>query len=123
MIKDTSSGGIVYQVRFQNTGLLPPLYVAPDGSVLDPELRILVLAPKEPANVESGPGQTTISLGDLPPAVVKSIQIHAPDAEVDSIVKQVVKQVHGEQTTYLVRFKGRLHPPLHLASDGTELKQ
>lgn len=119
VVKNTSSGTLIYQIRFANTGLLPPLLVTPDGSVLDPEMRILVQAPKEPPALESGSASATVSLSDLPPAVVKSIQKHAPDAEVESILKQV----HGDQTTYEVDFKGRMHPPLRLASDGTVLEK
>src|SRR6266478_3539705 len=38
--KDTSSGQPVYKVYFENRKLFPTLYVAPDGSVLNPDMTV-----------------------------------------------------------------------------------
>ena len=117
VIKDTNSGRIVYQIYFSNRGLLPPMFVAPDGSLLDPQLRVEIGAAQEPASIVTGVSATGLSLSDLPPAAVKAIQHAAPDAEVGSISKQV----HADQTTYLVSFKAKMHPALKVAADGTVL--
>ena len=116
-VRDTSSGRTVYRVYFQNEELFPPLYIAPDGRLLDPNLMLPIGAPHDTSSVVTGGRAGGITLDDLPPAVIKAIQHHAPDAEVDSIMKQV----SGDQTTYLVMFKGRIYPPLQLASDGSIL--
>jgi hypothetical protein len=114
-IKDTSSGRIAYRIYFDKSEHLPPLYVASDGSLLDPNLGIAIGAAPDKTSILTGGPVTSLTLGDLPPAVVKSIQRHAPDAQVDSIDKQV----RGDQTTYVINFKDRLHPALRINSDGT----
>src|SRR5262244_1574702 len=42
--KDTSSGQVVYKIYFSEGQIFPPLYVAADGSVLHPDLRVAVPA-------------------------------------------------------------------------------
>jgi len=113
--KYKSSGRIIYQIFFQNHALFPPLYVASDGSLLDPNLMTAIGAPQDTTTFVTGGPVSSVTLNDLPPTVVKSLQRRVPDAEIDSIVKQV----HGDQTTYLVTFKDRIHPALQLDSDGT----
>jgi hypothetical protein len=115
VVKYTSSGRIVYQIFFQNRDLFPPLYVASDGTPLDPNLTVAIGAPQDISNVVTGGPVAGVTLNDLPPMVVKSLQRTVPDAVVDSIVKQV----NGDKTTYLITFKDRMHPTLQLASDGT----
>lgn len=121
VIKDTSSGRIVYRIYFQNRELLPALYVAPDGSLLDPYLDVAIGAAPDHANVLTGGPVSSLGLNDLPPAVVKSIQRQAPDAQVDTIERQVQGEPHAEQTTYRITFKDRMHPELKIGSDGTIL--
>ena len=41
-VRDTSSGRVVYKIYFRDKDLFPPLYVAPDGSVLNPDLTVAV---------------------------------------------------------------------------------
>jgi hypothetical protein len=115
--KDASSGSIVYRVDFINPGLLPPLFIAPDGSLLDQHLNVVIPAPADKGNVVTGGPAAGLTLNDLPPAVVKSIQARAPDSQVSAISRDV----HGDQTTYFITFKDQMHPPLHLAADGTPL--
>jgi hypothetical protein len=117
--KDTSSGRVVYEVHFQNSEFFPPLYIAPDGSVLDPNFMVAIGAPPDTTSIITGGPVAGVTLNDLPPAVVKTIQRRAPDAQVESIVKEV----HGDQTTYAVTFKDGVHPAMRLASDGTILAE
>jgi hypothetical protein len=116
VFKDTSSSPAVYRVDFENRDLFPPMYIAADGSLLDPDLSVAIAAPKPATPVIAG-GPVTLSLNDLPPAAVKTIQHAAPDAEVASITKQT----KGDQTTYTVTFKDRAHPALYIGTDGTLL--
>jgi hypothetical protein len=115
--KEASLGRIVYRISFQNSSMFPPLYVAADGTLLAPDLQVAIGAPQDRYSIVTGGPVTGISLNDLPPPVMKTIQSHASDAQVDTILKQV----HGDQTTYWVTFKDRMHLPLQLASDGTIL--
>jgi hypothetical protein len=72
-------------------------------------------APLDRSSIETGGPVTGVTLNDLPPAVVKGLQRCVPDAVVDSIVKQV----KGDQATYVVTFKDRTHPAIQFASDGS----
>jgi hypothetical protein len=118
IFKDASSARIVYRIEFINADAYPPLFVAADGSLLDPDLNVLIAAaPPEKVSVATGAPLTTLMLSELPPPVVRSIQLHAPDAEVANIVKET----HGNQTTYFVTFKDRMHALLHISADGTLL--
>lgn len=106
---------VVYQIFFQNHDLFPPLYVSSDGTLLDPNLMVAIGAPQDRSSIVTGGPVTGVTLNDLPPAVVKSLQRCVPDAVVDSIVKQV----KGDQATYVVTFKDRAHPAMQFASDGS----
>jgi len=108
----------VYRISFENSDLFPPLNVASDGSVLDPDLRVAVGAPRDLFSSASSGPVSRVSPDELPPQVVKAIQRFAPDAEVDALTREL----EGQLTTYIVTFKGRSHPTLKLAADGTPLK-
>ena len=108
----------VYCIFFQNYELFPPLNVASDGSVLDPDLRVAVGAPRDLFSTGSLGPVSRVSPDELPPQVVKAIQRLAPDAEVDVITREQ----DGQQTAFVVSFKGRSHPVLKLGADGTPLK-
>jgi hypothetical protein len=113
--KDYVAGRLVYRVRFEHEDLFPQLNIAPDGSLLNSNLTVAIGAAQDKANIIAGGPVTSITLSDLPPAVVKAIQRQAPDAQVDTITKEVQR----DQTTYLVTFKDRMHAAMRLASDGT----
>jgi len=115
--KETSGDQVFYRIDFVNPVTFPPLFIAADGSLLDPDLHVLIPAPPEKESLATASPGTTVLLGDLPPPVVRTIQLQAPDSEVASISKET----HRDQTTYFVTFKDHRHDPLHLASDGTIL--
>jgi hypothetical protein len=104
-VRDISSGRVVYKVYFRDSEIFPPIYVAPDGSVLNYDLTVAV-----PAR----PG-TLVKDAALPPGVKKAITARAP-AE----VAYVTKESWGERTVYVVTFKAESHhPKLLLSEDGT----
>jgi hypothetical protein len=119
VVKGSTDNRLVYVIYFRDKALLPPLYVAPDGTVLNPDLSVAVNAPRNSVGTLTGGPVTGLTLSDLPPKVVETIQQLAPDAEIDFISKQT----RGDQTTYLVTFKNRARPTLHLAQDGSVLKE
>jgi hypothetical protein len=118
VVKGTTGNRIVYVIYFENKDLFPPLYIAPDGTVLNPDLSVAVGAPRDTVGMLTGGPVTGVTLSDLPPNVVKAIQQRAPDAEIDYISKET----HGDQTIYVVAFKNHARLTLHLAQDGTLLK-
>jgi hypothetical protein len=118
IVRDTNSGRLVYHVYFEDPDIYPPLIIAPDGSVLNPDLTVAIGAPRETPGVITGGAVGGITLGDLPPKVVKTIQQHAPDAEVESIAKET----RGDQVMYIVTFKHGMRPALYIAADGTVLR-
>jgi hypothetical protein len=109
-VRDPSSGRVVYKIYFRDSELFPPLYVAPDGSVLNPDLTIAVNA---------RPGKR-VKPADLPPSVKAAIPKRAPTAEVDYITIE-----HwGERPVYVVNFKDPSHnPKLLLGADGAVLDE
>ena len=109
-VRDTSSGRVVYKVYFRDSEIFPPLYVAPDGSVLNPDLTVAVKA---------RPG-TRVKHADLPPGVKEAIPKHASAGE----VAYISKETWGERTVYVVTFKDETHnPKLLLGEDGTVLDE
>lgn len=113
--KGTTGENLVYVVHFIKLDVMPPLYIAPDGSVLRPDLKVFIPAPHESA-LDIGTGLT---LNDLPPKVVATIQQRAPDAEVGAIGKET----KGDNVTYVIFFKGDRHVPLYISADGNFVKE
>jgi hypothetical protein len=104
-VRDTSSGRVVYKILFRDSEIFPPLYVAPDGSVLNPNLTVAI----------SAVHGIRVKLADVPEKVVKAIPEHAPSSQIDYINKET----WGNRTVYIVTFKDETHnPKLFIAADG-----
>ena len=109
-VRDTSSGRVVYKIYFRDSEIFPPLYVAPDGSVLNPDLTVAVRA---------RPG-TQVKLDDVPAKVKKAIPERAPAAQ----VSYINKEAWGPLVVYVVTFKDEAHnPKLLLNEEGTVLDE
>jgi hypothetical protein len=109
-VRDTSSGHVVYKIYFRDSEIFPPLYVAPDGSVLNPDLTVAVSA-------QQG---TRVKSADVPDQVRKAVKDRASAAE----VAYVNKESWGGRTVYRVTFKDEAHnPKLLVAEDGTLLQE
>jgi hypothetical protein len=105
-VRDTSSGRVVYKVYFRDSEVFPPIYIAPDGSVLNPDLTVAVQA-----RVGS-----QVKLADVPPKVKDAIPKRAPVTE----VSYITKEAWGPLIVYVVTFKDEAHNPrLILSEDGT----
>ena len=104
--RDTSSGRVVYKVYFLESDIFPPLYVAPDGSVLNPDLTVAVSA---------GRG-IRVKPAEVPVIVMKAIPERAPSSE----VAYVTLESWSGRAIYIVTFKDEAHNPrLLIASDGS----
>jgi hypothetical protein len=117
IVKDARQERIVYRVHFRNYELFPPLYVAQDGSVLNPDLTVAIAPPRNPIGMVTG--GTAIALSELSLEVIRAIQERAPRAEIASITKES----YGVQTAYVVTFKDRRYPSLRITADGTVIEE
>jgi hypothetical protein len=107
-VKDTSSGKTIYKIYFQNHEVFPPLYVASDGSVLNPDLSLAVAAPET--------SRTGVKLSELPPEALKVVHDRAPNSEIANISKEK----WGDRVVYTISFKDETrHARLYVATDGT----
>ena len=117
IVKDTNSVPVVYRVYFVNREAFPPLYLAPDGSVLNPDLSLAMGAVRDRFGMLVGGPTAKLTLSDLPSRVVTIIQNQVPDAEVETITREM----RGDQSIYTVSFKGTRHPDLRVSSEGVVL--
>jgi len=108
--RDTSSGHVVYKITFRDPEVFPTMYVAPDGSVLNPDLTIAV-------NARQG---TRVKTSEVPAPVKKVIEDKGPPAGA-SIIN---KETWGDRTVYIITFKDEAHyPKMFIAADGTVLEE
>lgn len=110
------SGQRVYQVTFATSGLLPPLYVAEDGSLLNPDFTVAVGAAESPGGTETG-GITNIALADLPEPVRKQLLASSPTV----VVSSIEKELWGNREVYLITLDDTAKTRLYIESDGTVL--
>lgn len=109
-VRDTSSGRVVYKVYFRDSEVFPPIFIAPDGSVLNPDLTVAV-----PAR----PG-TIVKIADVPEKVRKAITDRGPAAE----VSYINKESWGKTVAYVVIFKDEAHNPrIALSEEGKVLDE
>jgi len=113
VIKDTSHADAIYRVHFRSE-IYPPLVVARDGAVLNPDLTVAIPAPPE----GSGGRLANVKLNELPPDVVKALHEREPDAEVATIERET----WGSRAVYIFNFRNdKQHPKLYLRADGVIL--
>jgi hypothetical protein len=119
IVKDSNSGDTVYRIDFVNPGAYPTLYVARDGSVLNPDLTVAIAAPHDSMGTFGSSMGRAVKLTDLPPAVLEVIHQQASRSE----VAEIDKGTWGNRTVYVVTFKDESHyPKLYVEADGTLLK-
>jgi hypothetical protein len=101
---------VVYKIYFADPVNFPTLYVAPDGSVLNPDLTVAVHA-RHGIRVEPA---------DVPPLVKKGIKERAPAGE----VSYITVENWGARKVYVVTFKDETHSPrLLFGDDGSVLDE
>jgi len=119
VVKDNSSGQTVYKIYFENRDIYPPLYVARDGSVLNPDLTVAVKAPEQTAATAGINTGTAVKLTDLPQKVLDVI--HEQTSRTD--ISEIDKATWGNRTVYIFTFKDESHyPKVYVEADGTLLK-
>ncbi|HEY5481500.1 MAG TPA: hypothetical protein VIL39_08475 [Verrucomicrobiae bacterium] len=109
-VRDPSSGRVVYKIYFRDADIFPPIYVAPDGSVLNPDLTVAV----------SAFHGIRVKPDEVPATVKKVIPERAPSSE----VAYIDLETWGNRTVYVVTFKDEAHNPrLLIASDGSLVEE
>jgi hypothetical protein len=108
-----------YKILFEPPALYSPLYVAADGSVLNPDLSVAMGAPSDEFDTLSGAETSTSNLQDfLPPQVLDALRNRAPLKE----IVRVSRQPWGERSLYVVTFQDqKVYPTLYVTSEGTVL--
>jgi hypothetical protein len=118
--KSSTATLVYYKIDFKDPANFPPLYVAADGSVLNPDLTVAIPAPQDASGGLSGGPASVVTIKDLPANVVAVIAERAPGADIDSISKEI----WGNHVVYLVSFKDAEHnPKLAVSAEGTVLHQ
>jgi len=106
-VRDTSSGRVVYKIFFRNS---PTLYVAPDGSVLYPDLTVA-------ATPLLG---IVVKPSKVPATVMNVVQQHVGNAEISLINKET----WHNRTVYVFSFKEESkYPRMNVAEDGTLMEE
>lgn len=109
-VRDTSSGRVVYKIYFREPELFPPLYVAPDGSVLNHDLTVAVQARQG----------TRLKLADVPAPVKKAIT----DRSLAGEVSYINAENWNGRKVYVVIFKDETHnPKLIFGEDGSAVDE
>lgn len=108
-----------YKVWFARSRIFPPMYIAPNGNLLNADLTVSMSVPAENYVELVGHGFGTVSLGDLPPAVVKTINARAAAFEI-----QRIEQVGTDEDRYYeIHFKGPNAPaPISVSVTGELLR-
>jgi hypothetical protein len=119
VIRNPEGPTAVYEVRFRNQAVYPPLYLASDGSVLNSNLTVAVGASEDSIAVSTGSEASGFKMDDLPANVVLTIRHQAPTAEVDAINRVS----SGKQVFYSITFKNPLHHPALMIRDDGHLMQ
>jgi hypothetical protein len=115
--KETALG--VYEFRFRNSDIYPPLYVASDGSVLTSNLTVSIPASVDTIAASTGSEASGLKMDDLPPNVVLTIRHQAPTAEVNAVSRLTSEN----DVFYNVTFKDPGHHPKLLIRDDGKLFQ
>jgi hypothetical protein len=111
---------VYYKISFRDVENFPPLYVASDGSVLNPDLTVAVPAPHDLSGGLSGGPPVAVTIKEVPTNVVALIHERAPEAEISTISKEI----WGDHVVYLVSFSdAERFPKMAISTEGIILQQ
>lgn len=115
VVKSTTQDFVYYKISFRDPSNFPPLYVAADGSVLNPDLTLAIPAPQDASGGLSAGPAASVTIKDLPESVASVVRERAAGAEIASIKREA----WGDHVVYRVTFSDpENHPPLTVAADG-----
>jgi hypothetical protein len=117
--KELRSIGTVYKITYVTEELYPPLFIASDGSVINPDMSVAVGAAHDETTVQKGGAAGGLHFNDLPAAVAETVEATAPRSDVQAIDKGI----WGSRIVYIISFHDETrHPRLYVESDGTVLR-
>jgi hypothetical protein len=117
--KEVRKVGPVYRVSYANEDLYPPLFVAADGSVINPDMTVAVGAASDESAVIKGGAAGGLRFADLPGPVASVVDKNGARSEILSMDKET----WGSRVVYIISFKNEtLHPRLYVTTDGTVLR-
>ena|ERR1041385_6725642 len=110
----------IYEIHFRNKDLLPPLFVAADGSILHPDLSLAVGAAADRFGVSTGNAASGLKPSDLPVEVSKVVRERTAGAA----ILNISKETWGDRVVYIVTFNDPdHHPRLYVAADGRVMNE
>ena len=118
VIRESTSDRVYYRILFRESAIYPPLLVASDGSVLNPDLTVLIPATRDATGGIAGEPSVPVTFNDLPPNVAKLLKGRG----VVSDISGMNKEIWGTHIIYIVSFKNaEQNPRLYVVADGTIL--
>jgi hypothetical protein len=120
IVEEKIGGREVYTVLFMPNLALPPLHMARDGSIINPNLTYAVGGPAESGGVLSGHGTSELKLTDLPGPAMRALQ----EGAAGSTVSAIEKQTWGDRVVYVVTIKKEdKTTKTYITADGVVLKE
>ena len=86
--------------------------------IMGQNLTVAMGATQDRFGVLIGGPTVALTVGDLPPKVITTIQTQAPDAELGTISREF----RGDQPVYLITFKNHRHADIVVSSEGVLLE-
>ncbi|HWV99335.1 MAG TPA: hypothetical protein VNZ64_06520 [Candidatus Acidoferrum sp.] len=118
VFKAATAERVYYKISFKDVLNYPPLYIASDGSVLNPDLTVAVPAPHDASGGLAGGPAKVVTASELPANVLAVIHERASGAEIATISKEI----WGDHVVYLVSFTDEEnHPKLAVSAEGTAI--
>jgi hypothetical protein len=117
--KEMRLAGTVYRITYVSDDLYPPLFVAADGSIINPDMTVAVGATHDEFAIQKGAAAGGLHFNDLPAPVAHVVEQsgHAPD------ILSIDRQIWGNQVVYIIAFRDELHlATAYIAADGTVLQ-
>jgi hypothetical protein len=118
VIRESTSDRVYYRILFRESAIYPPLLVASDGSVLNPDLTVAIPAARDATGGIAGEPSVPVTFNDLPPNVAKLLKGRGVVADVSSMSREI----WGTHVIYVISFKNaEQNPKLYVVADGTLL--
>ncbi len=118
VIRESTADRVYFRILFRESAIYPPLLVASDGSVLNPDLTVAIPATRDATGGIALEPSVPVTFNDLPPNVARLFRRQGLVADIAGIHKEI----WGTHVIYVVSFKDPdQNPTLYVVADGTIL--
>jgi hypothetical protein len=118
VIRESTADRVYYRILFRESAIYPPLLVASDGSVLNPDLTVAIPATRDATGGIALEPSVPVTFNDLPPNVARLFRGRGLVADIAGINKEI----WGTHVIYVVSFKDPdQNPTLYVVANGTIL--